>query len=109
MTEYRRNNLTLFLDAGTITVVSKTWLSEAIVKGSAIVNDYYKYQQQTKLLKELEALRLSARLLADEKEPKLEVPKVEVEPPPTPMRVGTPIAALTDTEVLLSAPRRQFP
>lgn len=54
MTEYRRNNLTLFLDAGTITVVSKTWLSEATVKGSAIVNDYYKYQQQTKLLKELE-------------------------------------------------------
>ena len=54
MTEYRRNNLTLFLDEGTITIVSKTWLSEAEVKGSALVNDYYKYQQQTKLLKELE-------------------------------------------------------
>ena len=54
MTEYRRNNLTLFLDEGTITIVSKTWLSEAEVKGSSLVNDYYKYQQQTKLLKELE-------------------------------------------------------
>lgn len=54
MTEYRRNNLTFFLDEGTITIVSKTWLSEAEVKGSAIVNDYYKYQQQTKGLKELE-------------------------------------------------------
>ncbi len=54
MTEYRRNNLTLFLDEGTISIVSKTWLSEAEVKGSALINDYYKYQQQTKLLKELE-------------------------------------------------------
>jgi thiol-disulfide isomerase/thioredoxin len=54
MTEYRRNNLTFFLDEGTITIVSKTWLSEAEVKGSAIVNDYYKYKQQTKQLQELE-------------------------------------------------------
>ncbi len=57
------------------------------------------------LLKELEALRLSARLLADEKDAKVDV---EV---PKPARVVTPIAAIqTDTEVVLaSAPRRQFP
>lgn len=54
MTEYRRNNLTFFLDEGIITIASKTWLSEAVVKGSAIVNDYYKYQQQIKQLQELE-------------------------------------------------------
>lgn len=54
MAEYRKNNLTLFLDEGTITITSKTGLNEAEVKGSAIVNDYYKYQQQTKSLTELE-------------------------------------------------------
>lgn len=60
------------------------------------------------LLKELEALRLSARLLADERDGK-EV-KVEAEPP-KPVRAGVPIASLaTDTEVVLaSVPRRQFP
>ncbi len=54
MAEYRKNNLTLFLDEGTITITSKTGLNDAEVKGSAIVNDYYKYQQQTKSLTELE-------------------------------------------------------
>nr|WP_294906084.1 TlpA disulfide reductase family protein [uncultured Lacibacter sp.] len=54
MAEYRKNNLTLFLDEGTITITSKSGLNEAEVKGSAIVNDYYKYQQQTKSLTELE-------------------------------------------------------
>jgi peroxiredoxin len=54
MAEYRKNNLTLFLDEGTITISSKTGLNDAEVKGSALVNDYYKYQQQTKSLTELE-------------------------------------------------------
>jgi peroxiredoxin len=54
MAEYRKNNLTLFLDEGTITITSKGGLNDAEVKGSAIVNDYYKYQQQTKSLTELE-------------------------------------------------------
>ncbi len=54
MAEYRKNNLTLFLDEGTITISSKTGLNDAEVKGSAVVNDYYKYQQQTKSLTELE-------------------------------------------------------
>lgn len=54
MAEYRKNNLTLFLDEGIITITSKTGLNEAEVKGSAVVNDYYKYQQQTKSLTELE-------------------------------------------------------
>lgn len=54
MAEYRKNNLTLFLDEGTITITSKTGLNDAEVKGSAVVNDYYKYQQQTKSLTELE-------------------------------------------------------
>lgn len=54
MAEYRKNNLTLFLDEGTITITSKGGLNDAEVKGSAVVNDYYKYQQQTKSLTELE-------------------------------------------------------
>lgn len=54
MAEYRKNNLTLFLDEGTITITSKKGLNDAEVKGSAVVNDYYKYQQQTKSLTELE-------------------------------------------------------
>ncbi|HEX4958974.1 MAG TPA: TlpA disulfide reductase family protein [Lacibacter sp.] len=47
-TEYLRNNLSLFLDGGTITIATKTFLSDAEVKGSAVVNDYYKYTQQVK-------------------------------------------------------------
>ncbi|WP_164972641.1 TlpA disulfide reductase family protein [Lacibacter luteus] len=54
MAEYRKNNLMLFLDEGTITITSKTGLNDAEVKGSAVVNDYYKYQQQTKSLQDLE-------------------------------------------------------
>lgn len=46
--EYLRNNLSLFLDGGTITIVTKSFLSEAEVKGSTVVNDYYKYTQQVK-------------------------------------------------------------
>lgn len=54
MAEYRKNNLAFFLDEGTVTITSKTGLNDAEVKGSAVVNDYYKYQQQTKSLTELE-------------------------------------------------------
>lgn len=46
--EYLRNNLSLFLDGGTITIATKTFLSDAEVKGSTVVNDYYKYTQQVK-------------------------------------------------------------
>jgi thiol-disulfide isomerase/thioredoxin len=51
--EYLRNNLFLFLDGGAITIISKTYLSEAEVKGSTVVNDYYKY---TQMLKDITAL-----------------------------------------------------
>jgi hypothetical protein len=52
--------------------------------------------------KELEALRLAARLLADD-------PKVDVEPP-RPMRMPAAVtAAKTDGEIVISAPLRQFP
>jgi thiol-disulfide isomerase/thioredoxin len=54
MAEYRNNKLTLFLDEGTITITSKTGLNAAVVKGSALVTDFYNYQQQTKSLTELE-------------------------------------------------------
>lgn len=52
--EYLHNNLTLFLDGGTITVVTKTFLSDAFVKGSGVVNDYYNYTQQVKEITDLE-------------------------------------------------------
>jgi peroxiredoxin len=44
--EFERNNLNLFLDEGTITVTSSTYLSAAVVKGSTVVNDYQQYNGQ---------------------------------------------------------------
>ena len=52
--EYLRNNLSLFLDGGTITITTKTFLSDAVVKGSQVVNDYYNYTQQVKQITELD-------------------------------------------------------
>jgi thiol-disulfide isomerase/thioredoxin len=52
--EYMRNNLTLFLDGGTITVTTKTHLSNAVVNGSQVVNDYYNYTQQVKQITDLD-------------------------------------------------------
>jgi thiol-disulfide isomerase/thioredoxin len=52
--EYLRNNLTLFLDGGTITVSTKTYLNDAVVKGSQVVNDYYSYTQQVKQITDLD-------------------------------------------------------
>lgn len=52
--EYLRNNLTLFLDGGTITVTTKTYLSDAVVKGSQVVNDFYNYTQQVKQITDLD-------------------------------------------------------
>jgi thiol-disulfide isomerase/thioredoxin len=46
--EYLRNNLSLFLDGGAISITTKTNLSDAVVKGSRVVNDYYSYTQQVK-------------------------------------------------------------
>jgi thiol-disulfide isomerase/thioredoxin len=54
MTQYRQSNLQLFLDTGTISVTSKTYLSDAIVSGSPVVKDYYQYQLQVKEVKQLE-------------------------------------------------------
>ena len=58
------------------------------------------------LEKELEALRMAARLLTEDT-------KVDVEPPrviPTMRAVAAAAPAVkTDTEVFLSAPLRQFP
>lgn len=52
--EYQANNLQLFLDEGTVTVVANGKLKDAKVSGSAITNDFASYQQQVKLLKQLE-------------------------------------------------------
>jgi peroxiredoxin len=53
-TEYLRNNLSLFLDGGNITISTKTYLSDAVVKGPQVVNDYYNYTVQTKELTALD-------------------------------------------------------
>lgn len=53
--EYEQNTLNLFLDAGIITVVSKTKLWDAVVKGSTVVNDYDRYQHQIQPLMRLES------------------------------------------------------
>lgn len=52
--EFNRNNLWLFLDTGNISIISKTFLSEAVVNGTSTVNDFYSYQQQIKKIAELE-------------------------------------------------------
>jgi len=65
-----------------------------------------KESQVVEIQKELEALRTAARLLTDDE-------KVESETPKLRMAAGASIAASspmkTDSEILLSAPRRPFP
>ncbi len=64
-----------------------------------------KESQLQDIQKELEALRLAARLLADEE-------KSDVDPPKMRMAAAASVAApplKTDSEILLSAPRRPFP
>ncbi len=53
--EYEQNTLSLFVDSGIITVTTKTLLWDAVVKGSAIVNDYNNYQHQIQPLSRLES------------------------------------------------------
>lgn len=53
--------------------------------------------------KELEALRIAARLLADDDKVEVELPRVRMG------AAATPATIKTDTEILLSAPHRQFP
>lgn len=53
--EYEQNTLTLFIDSGLITVSTKTFLWNADVKGSAVVNDYNRYQHQVQALSRLES------------------------------------------------------
>jgi len=53
--EYEQNTLSLFVDSGVITVTTKTMLWDAVVKGSAIVNDYNNYQHQIQPLSRLES------------------------------------------------------
>lgn len=52
--EYTSNQLSLFLDTGTITIAVKNVFSEAVVQGSALVNEFEQYQQQVRPLKQLE-------------------------------------------------------
>lgn len=52
---YEQNTLLLFVDSGVITVTTKTLLWDAVVKGSAIVNDYNNYQHQIQALSRLES------------------------------------------------------
>ncbi len=64
-----------------------------------------KESQLQDIQKELEALRLAARLLADDEKADLDAPKMRMAAAasvaPSPLK--------TDTEILLSAPRRPFP
>ncbi len=53
--EFDRSTLNLFIDTGKITVVSKTYLNDAVVKGSKVVNEYNKYRQQVKPLSSIES------------------------------------------------------
>ena len=53
--EYEQNTLNLFIDSGVITITSKTFLWDAAVTGSAVVNDFNQYQQQIKPLNRLES------------------------------------------------------
>ncbi len=53
--EYEQNTLSLFVDSGVITVTTKTLLWDAVVKGSAVVNDYNNYQHQIQPLSRLES------------------------------------------------------
>ena len=53
--EYEQNTLTLFLDSGVITVSSTSFLWDAVVTGSSIVNDFDRYQQLIKPLNRLES------------------------------------------------------
>ncbi len=53
--EYGQNSIYLFLDTGVIIVSSKSFLWDAEVKGSAVVNEYQNYQQKIKLLLRLES------------------------------------------------------
>ena len=64
-----------------------------------------KESQLQDIQKELEALRLAARLLADDDQLEVDTPKMRMAAAasiaPSPIK--------TDTEILLSAPRRPFP
>jgi thiol-disulfide isomerase/thioredoxin len=53
--EFEQNTCNLFLDGGSITVSTKTFLWDAVVKGPAVTNDYQAYQLQIKKLSLLES------------------------------------------------------
>ena len=53
--EFEQNSLNLFIDTGVITVSTKTFLWDADIKGSSVVNDYQNYQQKIKQLLRLES------------------------------------------------------
>lgn len=53
--EFDRSTLNLFIDTGKISVVSKTYLNDAVMKGSKVVNDYNTYRQQIKPLSAIES------------------------------------------------------
>jgi len=55
ISELMDNSLELFLDEGTITVISKTTLADAEVKGSMAVNDFQSFHIQTKGLTTLQS------------------------------------------------------
>lgn len=53
--EFEQNSTSLFIDTGVITVSTKTFLWDAEIKGSAVVNEYQNYQQRIKPLLRLES------------------------------------------------------
>jgi predicted PP-loop superfamily ATPase len=65
-----------------------------------------KESQIQDIQKELEALRLAARLLSDEEKAEIDAPKVRVAASAAAVS-ASPMKA--DSEILLSAPRRPFP
>jgi hypothetical protein len=66
-----------------------------------------KESQLQDVQKELEALRLAARLLADDDRVDVDTPKVRIATAAA--AAVTPSAMKTDSEILLSAPHRPFP
>lgn len=56
-----------------------------------------------RIQREVEALRIATSLLADDDNVGAELPKMRV------AAAATPASLRTDTEILLSAPSRQFP
>ncbi len=68
-----------------------------------------KESQLQDIQKELEALRLAARLLADDEKAEVDTPKMRIASAAAAAASVTPSVLKTDSEILLAAPHRSFP